>query len=84
MRTGPTAAPGTLTGAFVSREIPSTFTFSNLGRPPPLFAMEARSERIVRTLTSDGGGGAEEVVDGVKGDPCIKLLFKNGSIVLLF
>lgn len=37
---------------------PSTLMLSNLGMPPPLFAIASRSDRMVRTFTSGGGGGA--------------------------
>ncbi len=37
---------------------PVTMTFWNVGAPPPLRTMDARSLFMVRTFTSGGGGGA--------------------------
>ncbi len=37
---------------------PVTATFSKRGAPPPLLVIDSRSLRMVRTFTSDGGGGA--------------------------
>ena len=39
-------------------ESPATLTFSKRGIPPPLAAIEAMSDFIVRIFTSAGGGGA--------------------------
>ena len=48
----------------LSIDNPETWTSWNCGMPPPLFAIISMSERMVRTFTSDGGGGApEEIVD---------------------
>jgi hypothetical protein len=46
--------------------------------------MALRSERIVRTFTSDGGGGALGAEEGVKEELLTKLLFPKASIAIYF
>jgi len=41
---------------------PVTATFSKRGAPPPLLVIDSKSLRMVRTFTSDGGGGAPGIL----------------------